>query len=97
MQFVDAHWATPLCHGIDFDSYKETLKKKLEEDNRYSVQTNFYNNYLMEETLVDLLRCGGFRHQPICIYDFTVKNLSHELLNYSTRHLNEEGKDAFID
>lgn len=61
------------------------------------MRTNFYNNYLTEEVLVETLTCGGFRHQPICLYDFTVKNLSHELLNYSTRHLTEDGRDAFIN
>lgn len=61
------------------------------------MRTNFYNNYVTEETLVCMAECGGYRQQPICLYDFTIKCLSPELLNFSTRHMSYEGFDAYID
>jgi len=26
MQYVDAHWKEPLCHGVDFETFKNELK-----------------------------------------------------------------------
>ena len=45
-------------------------------------------NYQTEEVLVTDLDCGGQKEQPICLYDFTVKTLSHDCLNFSTRLMN---------
>lgn len=61
------------------------------------MRSNFYNNYLTEEMLVKTVNCGGYIEQPICLYDFTVKLMSHDCLNFSTRHLNYDGKAKYID
>jgi len=61
------------------------------------MRTSFYNNYLTEETLVKTIDCGGYLEQPICLYDFTVKGLSHDCLNFSTRHISEEGRSSYIN
>ena len=41
--------------------------------------------------------CGGHLEQPICLYDFTVKTLSHTCLNFATRHMSHGNKSNFID
>ena len=61
------------------------------------MRSNFYNNYLTEELLVKNQVCGGYLEQPICLYDFTVKTLSHDCLNFSTRHLTQSGPESFIE
>ena len=61
------------------------------------MRSDFYNNYLTEETLVKKANCGGYLEQPICLYDFTVKTMSHDCLNFSTRHMAENGKHKYID
>lgn len=35
--------------------------------------------------------------QPICLYDFTLRTLTHDLLNYSTRHITEHGKHSYVN
>ena len=99
MQYVDSKW-NERCHGIDYEDFKQSLTDELEKkkiNNRQSVRSNFYNNYLTEELLVKKVNCGGYLEQPICIYDFTVKTMSHDCLNFSTRHMTHGGKSKFID
>ena len=43
-----------------------------------------------------MIECGGYEEQAICIYDFTVKNLQHDCLNFSTRHITKEGKQKYV-
>ena len=86
MQYVDTKWEGD-CAGIIYEEFKETLKREIESNNRQSMRSNFYNNYLTEEWLVQKMECGGSLHQPICLYDFTVKTMSHDCLNFSTRHM----------
>lgn len=47
--------------------------------------------------MVQTIDCGGYQNQPICLYDFTVKNFQHDVLVFSTRHMQSEGIDAFLD
>ena len=99
MQYVDSKWDAP-CHGIEYSDFKQSLKGELETNkinNRQSVRSNFYNNYLTEEMLVKKVSCGGYLEQPICIYDFTIKTMSHDCLNFSTRHLTQGGKSRYIE
>ena len=34
MQYVDAHWKDPPCHGVDFDTFKDNLNKAEPQDNQ---------------------------------------------------------------
>jgi hypothetical protein len=47
--------------------------------------------------LVKTIGCGGYEKQPICLYDFTVKTMSHDCLAFSTRHFNKDGATKHID
>ena len=47
--------------------------------------------------MVTAIDCGGHTKQPICLYDFTVKNLQHDCLNFSTRHMIGDGMSAWVD
>lgn len=88
MQYVDTKWDGN-CQGINYEDFKEKHQQN-EINNRQSVRTNFYNNYLIEETLVKTVDCGGHPKQPFCLYDFTVKTFSHDCLNFSTRHMSRD-------
>ena len=35
--------------------------------------------------------------QPICLYDFTIKLLNHDYLNFSTRHMLGPDNNNFIN
>ena len=86
MQYVDTRWEGETA-GINYEEFKNSLTQNIEASNRQSMRSNFYNNYLTEEWLVSQIECGGHLRQPICLYDFTVKTLSHDCLNFSTRHM----------
>ena len=47
--------------------------------------------------MVEKIACGGYTKQPICLYDFTVKNLQHDCLIFSTRHMQQDGVECFVD
>jgi len=34
MQYVDAHWKDPPCHGVNFDTFKDDLNKAKPIDNQ---------------------------------------------------------------
>lgn len=95
MQYVDTRWEGETA-GIKYEEFKNSLTQNIEASNRQSMRSNFYNNYLTEEWLVSQIECGGHLRQPICLYDFTVKTLSHDCLNFSTRHMTEQAH-RFID
>ena len=58
MQYVDSKWSGDV-QGINYDEFKESLKREIESNNRQSMRSNFYNNYLKEEWLVSQIECGG--------------------------------------
>ena len=60
MQYVDTKWNEPACQGIDHAQFKKQLMLETEIQNRQSVSSNFYNNYLTEELLVKSSVCGGY-------------------------------------
>jgi len=96
MQYVDTRWDEP-CEGVNYEEFKATLQAEVEKQNRQSVRSSFYNNYLTEEMLVKTIGCGGYEKQPICLYDFSVKTMSHDCLAFSTRHFNKDGMTKYID
>ena len=81
MQYVDQVWNQD-CQGIDYAQFKESLNQESAKENRQTLRSNFYNNYRIEEQLVEQIECGGHLEQPICVYDFTVKNFAHDNLNF---------------
>lgn len=93
---MDTKW-NEKCHGVVYEEFKEKLRREIESNNRQSMRSSFYNNYLTEEMLVKNTNCGGYLEQPICLYDFTVKTMSHDCLNFSTRHMAQDGKSKYID
>lgn len=95
MQYVDRNWDTP-CQGLDLEDFNRKCEEAERVDHK-SARTKFYDNYVKQEMLVSQIDCGGNTKQPICLYDFTVKNLQHDVLNFSTRHMQNEGVDSFID
>lgn len=84
MQYISSHWLEPDCHGLDYDHFK--AEKRKVQDTCDLESMNFYDDFKSEELLVATVECGGPLQQPICLYDFTVKKLSHDCLNFSTRH-----------
>jgi len=52
---------------------------------------------LIEEKLVETINCGGYSKQPFCLYDFTLKTLSHNCLNFSTRHMSSNRESFFME
>ena len=58
MQYVDTRWDGETA-GIKYEEFKQTLTQNIEVNNRQSIRSNFYNNYLTEEWLVDQIECGG--------------------------------------
>ena len=60
MQYVDSSWHER-CQGIVFEEFKEELKKEVENNNRTSMRSEFYNNYRTEEKLVSHVNCGGYK------------------------------------
>ena len=95
MQYIDSDQKES-CQGIVLEEFKQELNQDEDTDDQESMRDEFFNNYQIEEKLVSNVNCGGYTKQPICIYDFTVKTLSHDCLNYSTRHMSIEGKENFI-
>lgn len=86
MQYIDKAWDTP-CQGIDLLNFKKKCELIEAGNNRKSERAYFYDNYTKQEQMVDTIDCGGYTNQPICLYDFTVKNLQHDCLIFSTRHM----------
>ena len=93
MQYVDSYVKDP-CIGLDRDEFQVLLKKAAAADP--TIDADFYNSYLTEELIVQNISCGGYLNQPLCLYDFTVKTLQHDCLNFSTRHISENGEAGFI-
>lgn len=73
------------------------MNQDQQRDNRKSNVSQFYDNYSKQELLVKNIDCGGYTNQPICLYDFTVKNFQHDVLVFSTRHMQSEGVESFLD
>ena len=93
MQFVDCSERKDKCQGLDFEEFKATLKREVDKKRASGKSGPRYeSNYLQEETLVRKVNCGGYLEQPFCLYDFTVKTLSHDCLNFSTRHMSKDGR-----
>jgi len=58
MQYVDTKQEGE-CKGINYEEFIEE-QRRIERDNHESVQSNFYNNYSIEEMLVQQTDCGGY-------------------------------------
>ena len=44
---------------------------------------------------MDIYNCDP--RWPICLYDFTVKSVTHDCLNFSTRHMNRANLHRFVN
>ena len=84
--------------GLDLKTFNKLKKDKEKQAEGQSFNQNFYGNYTNEEILLSNAPCGGSANQPICNFDFTIRLLNHDHLNFSTRHLaSKEGWATYIN
>ena len=56
------------------------------------VRDVYDENFIQQNCLVKVAQCGGYQEQPVCLYDFRVKNQLNDCLAFSTRHIAAKGK-----
>ena len=89
LNYIDTQVTTYTYNCIDKDSIIEFKEQKELEATRMSFNANFYGNYINEDLIVSKQCCGGYTKNSVCMYDFTIKLLDHDYLNFSTRHLGD--------
>ena len=67
------------------DYYERLAATDPSAKNMEAVETLKQPIEAMVEKLPSLYKCNP--EWPICLYDFTVKTLSHDCLNFSSRHM----------